>query len=238
MNRLKLLLLLLPVFYISTVSAQTPQADLRKMTAMYRSAKSYSMDITARFYSTEPGTAVQSHTGKACKSGSNYFSQMLNRTTIYNSRCRMLVDEEQKLILFNKPNKKEVNSIEPEEQLFMDSVFYATAKVRYISQDAVRKKIEVKTKSGEFDRMELVINAQTYALEQVVYYYAQNTANGVAGYSKTEISYTNIGINKPIPDSLFSEKKYIDRIKNKLTGVGRYATYKVVDQSNTKMPTE
>lgn len=234
--KIYILITMLILFVQSSLLSQTPQADLQRMTKVYRDAKSFSMDITARFYSKSADAENTVQTGKACRSEDSFFSQLMGRTTIYNNRCRLLVDEQQRLILFNKPYKKEDASVSPEEQLFMDSAFYATAKLKYISQDAQHKKIEIKTGTNTFERMEVTINAKTFVLEQVIYYYAEKSENGVAGYTRSEITYTNVLVNKPIAETVFSEKKYIARVKNTLAGVGIYAAYKVIDQTQTKTP--
>lgn len=225
--RASLLLVLLIVPGIMAYS-QDARSILIKMGERYREAKSFSMQLNMKVYEERfDEKAAVSFEGMVKKKGSNYYSEIMNKISLFNERCALIVDEGQQLIIVSKAVKDKHDAI----AVIIDSVLFKNNKVKLKSDKGGKTVIEVFPAGGMYESVEVTLNNPDHALEKVVYNYKEGL--GLA-YEKIEISYYQVKFNTAIPESFFSEKTFITKKNSGYAGVGTRSGYKVIDQSTIK----
>ncbi|MBC7863961.1 MAG: hypothetical protein IAF38_13375 [Bacteroidia bacterium] len=208
--------------------------DLRKMNKAYLEANSFSMKISIASYRNEKDSkALFTFTGEVKKIKSAYFTEMNGRTSLNNEEYSLLVDEHNKVIVISKAaRQRKENKIS--ELIMNDSLFSAGFSYKFILNTADKKVIEVTATEPalwENKKMVITLNAKNFTLQEIVVYPKTNKDEEEENsFEKMVIRYDNVELNKVIPGSDFSEKKYVDIKKKNITATGKYAQYKVIDQ--------
>lgn len=225
-----LLLLLLP----SLALAQLEKELLLKMNETYFEAKSFSMNATVNVYEKRLGpNPSASYSGSMYKSGGMYYSELMGKITLVNSSCALIVDEEQKLMVYGKPWKMSNVSSKANIPAMLDSVLFANATLKMKAKDGRRSIIEIRPKNSEYEKIEVTIGTAENTLQEVVYFFP---ANEDIPYQKITITYTDTKINSKIPSSVFSEGRFITKKSNKIQPAGKWASFRLVDQTDFKYP--
>lgn len=225
-----LLLLLVAVLH-----GQSAKQYLLKMNEVYSNARTLSMNVEVQYFmGTNDVTPFQRMKGDMAKSGASYYSSLMGKTTIVHKGLTLYVDEGQRLILYGK-NEMDKKSPLPAE--IPDSTVYgsdATYTLGKGTATSVRVIITPKDKRI-YRSIEMLINKQTYVMEEVVYRYT--IEEDPAGSVQTvKLMYSAVMINQPVAESKFSTSKYVTRSKGKLVGTGAYAAYEVIEQPVIKTP--
>jgi hypothetical protein len=218
-----------------TVQAQTAKQYLLRMNEVYSTAKSLSMGVELLYFmGTNDVTPVQRMSGEMAKNGNSYYSSLMGKTTIVHNGLTLYVDEGQRLILYgkNETDKKKASPVElPDSTVYGQDAAYALGKGTATSARVI---ITPKDKSV-YRLIEILINKQTFAMEEVVYRYT--VEEDPAGSVQTvKVQYNNVQMNQPVPAAKFSTTKFVTRSKGKLVGVGNYASYEVIEQPLIKTP--
>ncbi len=221
------------------IYSQEWKEDLLAMNKAYISAKSFQMNIEIKSFTTAADTKpLFDYKGRAVSSEGNYYTSIMGRTTIFNKRSVLLVDDKQKIILYKK-NKKDAKAQNGFSIAKLDSAMVLAGKnvqVKYLLNSAEEKRIQIAYKNSLIDKLELAINPDNNTIVQVVYYYNTENPEFNNSAAKVTVDYSDIVLNKPIADSYFSENKFITIKKNKITPLNNYAKYQVVDQDQTQTP--
>ncbi len=214
-------------------------SDLKKMNQAYTAARSFSMKVEIQLYSTAADAKPQVvQKGEVKKQGDNYFSRMEGRINIKKGMEMVFVDENSKTMLVGILSEQDGH----EELMAYDSVLnWEKEKMKYLVNTPDLKKIVYSNEEDEqYEKIELSINARTNLLTEVVYYlHKEKTEAGDDSedytFGKIVIRYNDVQLNQPVPESAFSTKEYYSSAKGKLSGMGKYKAYKIVDQRNQKV---
>jgi hypothetical protein len=230
------IILLLLVGSVTATPAQSPVQMIVNMNSMYGAAVNYSMSVNMKFFmGNNDVTPIQSFSGEVFKSSDNYYSSIMGKTTIVNKNCTVFIDDGEKLIVYSKNDhvkKKSKDPMElPDTSLFGKAAKYSFGK----GTDACARILIVPGDQSFYKKIEVLINKKTFALEEVVYDYKVED-DPAGSIQKITIQYASVNLNAVIPNDRFSEARFISRQKGKLSGVGKYSAYKVVEQDNT-LPT-
>lgn len=221
------------------VSAQsTPKQYLLRMNETYARANSLTMNVELLYFmGTNDVTPVQVLQGKMAQSGASYYSALMGKTTIKHKGKTLFIDDSQQLILYGEYDQKntqdEVTAI-PDTVTFGQEAVYSFGKP---TATCVRI-VVVPHDKQVYKRIELLINKQTYALEETIYGYTMTEDNDdpLKTIQTVKIRYSSIHFNQPVPADIFSSSRFITRKKGKLIGVGIYAGYQVIEQPTYTLP--
>jgi hypothetical protein len=231
-NYLLAILLCLPL----CASAQEAKTEIRAMHEAYGKARSYSMNIETRIYrSAGDAAAFQTFKGKAMKSGFNYYSEMMGRTTLVNGKCCVLIDKSLKVLIYSEQEQKK-EAAKAEFDPLPDSVLFEDSEVKTLSKTADAHVIELLCKiHPTYEKIELTINPKNHAMSRVRYFY--RTVNGRAPvYAIVDVVYTQVLLNTEIPVSVFSERQFITVTKSTVQPSSAYTGYQVIDQRQYSLP--
>lgn len=217
--------------------AQDWKADLLAMNKAYLDAKSFQMNIEVTSYANKnDATPILTANGKVFNANGSSYSEMVGKTTLLNQKCMLVVDNKQKMIIYKKVNKKESSVANGFSLAQIDSAvlfFGKNVYVNYISNTPKEKRLLIKYKNGNIDKIEMTINPVNNTLTEMIYYYNMQAPGYSQSVEKTVIRFMNIQLNNSIPESLFSESKYVIIKKSKVTASANYAKYKIINQDET-----
>lgn len=224
-----IILLLLVAGLSSDLCAQNEKETLRAMYATYSSLSSLQMNVNVQLFAKSSDiTPMQQSSGKVYKDGLNYFSEMMGRATLINKNCALIVDNSNRIIMYSEPEGKAKD--QKTDDILPDSVLFGQSKMKTLSNKDNHHCIEVKYDNDpQYDRIEMTVNTVNHTLEKIVYYFKPMNGRSPL-FEKLAISYTSIVINGDISSSVFSEKSFVSVSRNKVTPLGKYATYEVIDQ--------
>lgn len=211
-----------------TLPAQeTGQAWLKKMNDKYANATSIQLEFEASYYATHAlNSPMNTMKGKVMYTGDNYYSDAMGQEIIISKKSMLIVNKEQKTITClpgrdaKKKDEKATATAAP------DSSWLAANEITLVNTTGATRTVVVKEKNSIYEKTEITINAVTLAMEKVVYYY-----NAIETGSKPSfvVVYKNVKFDEEIPDSQFSEKKYIKRKGGEILPAGAYSKYSIID---------
>ncbi len=222
------------LFFAPTKAADTPIQLLCKMNEAYAQAKNFSMKINMDFFAgANDITPIQNHQGEVVKRGDAYYSSIMGKITLSNLKRTIFVDNGQQLIIYS--THPDAKKMKPGIDLPDTAEFGKSASYTYGQGTATAARIVIVPKDQSvYTRIEVLINRINNTLEEVVYQYV-DSEEIASTVQRIRIRYSAITINKPVSDAYFSEAQFITKKNGQWTGVGRYLTYKVVEQEN-KVP--
>lgn len=208
------------------LNAQQEMNDLRKMSEAYLKARTFSMNMEFKAYQKAVDQKeLFVHKGIAKKIPGCYYTSLMGKTMLVNKDIALVIDDERKFILCKSPFKEHKNG-----QVPVDTAAY-TGKLRYLWKNDKQRKIEItEIPSSEYEKIELTVNAKSFVLEEVVYYYKRKSMEKELAFEKVHIKYTNISLDGSIPYSSFSEQSYVTYGKTGITPAPKYSGYKIIDQ--------
>jgi len=228
------------VLYVATLfllalpsRAQTPKDDLVKMNTLYRDAKSFSMDLSMSLYVKEKDLTPQvTYKGKSMRDQTTYKTEMMNRISLVNERCALMIDAQQRLILYKERDQKKDKEMVPTgmDNLNLDSLIgRQSASMSYLVNSATEKRILISNPENVYKRIEISLDPATYTIRQIVYVFA-DAQSKVSQTSRIVIDYRNVTMNKPLDKSLFSEATYVRHKGGKPVPAEAYKNYQLIDE--------
>jgi hypothetical protein len=221
-------------FFITalSLSAQDWVADMKKMNKVYSEAHSFSMNISVKVYEKVNSVApMMTYAGNMAKSELGYCSELMGKTTLVNDRVSLLIDKNQRLILYKKVTDKNKQSLKPPPiPMSVDSAMYANAKVKYLINNATEKKIQIISKGTAYSKVEISINTADNTMKQIIFYTENNNGDD-SSTEKVVVDYTNVKINTTISSAVFAEQKFIVVTGKKATTTKAYSGYQLIDEN-------
>lgn len=215
--------------------------DILKMNEAFNRLASFSMNVEVKIFSN--GTDVkpaQSFKGEARKSGNCFYSSMLGKTSLVNAEHALLIDVQQKLIVYDEvreENQKDKAALFKSGLMMVDTALTKLYKLKYLVNNENIRRIEIsRPKDKIYRKIELELDAKTSLIRSITYYYIKSEENG-SPYDRISISYTGLQADAKIAPETFSEKKYVSVKNTKVTATAAYKTYKIVDQRKNIIPT-
>jgi outer membrane lipoprotein-sorting protein len=209
------------------LSAQeTALGWLKKMNNTYATATSIQLEFEAFYYNSHTRVnPVNTMKGKVKSSGDDYYSDAMGQEIIVNKKSMLIIDKTEKTItcLPGSGKKKKQSGMTTTEP---DSAWLAATSITLLNTAGGTRTVVIKEQNSMYEKTEIVINAVTCALERVTYYY-----NTIESGTKPcfVVQYRNVVFNAAIPDSTFSEKKYIQRKGGTISPAAAWADYTIID---------
>jgi hypothetical protein len=233
LNKLTIGIVVLQLFggINSALQAQGEKESLRAMYTTYGELNSLQMNINLQLFTKSSDTKpMQESSGKVCKEGVNYYSEMLGRVTVINKSCCVLVDNGNKVIVYSEPEGKIKEDKNKKSEVLPDSVLFNKGTLRTISNSNDEHCIEIKFDSDpQYDRIEVTVNTKDHTLRKIVYYFKPYQGKAPA-FEKMVVVYSGIQLNTDVQDAIFSESAFVSVSKDRVSARDRYNSYQVIDQ--------
>ena len=200
-----------------------------KMLRLYSTAKSYSMDLSVYFKVTGESNPIH-YTGTVKQSGGNYYSSIQGITTVYGPDHWIIAYDANKTMYYGKSNDGFQKNISHNQQAFADSLLKLSVRPRLKSTNANEEVYVFDMKEGVYTSTEYTVQVSTGYLTRVVYYYRQSED---VSYEQITIDYSATAVNNEIADSWFSSRTYFTEKKGVVSGAGKFAGYRMIDQDAT-----
>lgn len=193
------------------------------------------MDLTIEIFEKSTNKEpIMKYSGKMAKSNANYYSELMGKVTLINSNVNLVIDNNQKLILFKRVNKDNntINKNSNSVPYSIDSTLLANSSGKYLVNNEKVKIIQVVNKNSAYSKIEISIDPITYTMKQIIFYFKKYAGNETAT-EKVVINYKNIKMDVDIPNSSFSEQKFIHFSKKGVFVTNEYKGYKLIDQNSS-----
>ncbi|MEO5641918.1 MAG: hypothetical protein ABIQ40_00595 [Bacteroidia bacterium] len=228
---MKKLIIIALFFSVSLLNAQEDAKEwLKKMNNAYAAAKSVRMVFTVDYYASSiQNTPSSSSKGEVRYSGLNYYSDAMGQIIVVNKHYSLLINKVEHTITClpgRDATKKEQQEMNANTIAMLDSSWLSSSKLKLLDQSGPFRRIEIIDVGGIYEKTELKINAATFALEEVTYYYSR-LENGSS--PKLIITYSSVSFNSGLSDIDFTEKNYIRKINGKLSPATAWNNYQVID---------
>lgn len=230
----------LSVFLLAAVAirAQSFVEAMSKSKSFYQETNDFSVSIKTALYKTntdpKPEHVIM---GAFSKRGSDFRIDVGPRLFISNGKCGLIVDAQNKLLVYSKPDKQNKQT----EELFKefsnpDSLYRSQVSISAIKASESTLAFEIIPKmhsaaTGEPERTTITLNRTDFSLNTIVYHYKPHPSTP---YARIVIKYTNRAGAKAIADQNFSESKYITNKGGKLIPTEEYKDFKLVVQEKIK----
>ena len=219
-----------------TSNAQSVKEDMIRLNEHYTADASYSMNIQVSLYPGKDDVEPDyQYSGHVKKSGSNFYSELMDRITLINERCILSIDQSKKMIVYQENNRKNNTLAQQfssnEIGAVLDSTFLGTNEVTLQKQEGHKKfyLIIPKDKNSEYDKMEMVINTNNYTIEKYTYYFRPEAH---AQYRKIVILYSQVEVGKKPDPEVFSENQFVRKEGNRMNPAPSYNGYEIIEHSN------
>lgn len=227
-------IILFAVALPSLVSAQSAIQRLEKIRSAYKEAISLSAQVEVMAYK-DKADAVGSlvGTGLFHKDGTSYYSKFNKEEMLINSNCTLVIDHEEKQVMWFKPLKKAIM----QNQLFnIDSLLKNGTAVDKGIENGLQQFIFYS--EGIIEQTAIFADVKSNFVTKIISYY-KTTAKKAAGNAESEDDDTTADIYKAVviyknistakaDAKVFSENKFIEVKNNKTKLRPAYADYKLV----------
>jgi hypothetical protein len=158
------------------------------------------------------------------KSGKNYHSKFGKDEMLINGNVNLIIDNQKKTILVFEPHN---NKIKQAEQMpDVDSMLTSMDSVAYMGEEADSKHFCFYDKDALIKQTDIYVYKKNSLVKRIIYYYKESTKEESYGMYKVIIDYKNIKLDK-LPESDFSENKYITVERGKAKLAPAYQSYKL-----------
>ena len=197
------------------------------MNDKYATATSIQLEYEASYYTTHKlGVASSTITGKVMYSGENYYSSSMGQEIVISKKSMLIVDKMEKSITVLPGRDSKTAQGNGTTSASPDSAWLAATDISLLNSTGATRIVVIKEKNSIYEKTEITINATTYALEKVVYYYNTMETGGKPAFV---VTYKNVRFDEKISDTQFSEKKYIQRKGGTISPAASWSNYKIID---------
>jgi outer membrane lipoprotein-sorting protein len=213
------------VLLTNNINAQSdPKTDLLNLFRKYKEASSLDLKFEMKLVLSQ-NKHNKSYSGVVKASDNLYYSSIMGKTTINNDDVRIIIDDNMHLVMctdgINDRAYKDLVS-----GLVISEDILNGMKISYKSNSDNATVIELKEPySG--NTMLYTINAKSGLLSKYECTYSANAADGI---SRMEITYTKMEVNSKLDKSFFSTHDVVKRSGKRLSLLGKYASYQLIDQ--------
>lgn len=213
----------------------TPMEVIREMNKRYINASSFSMNIQVDIYdNTNSSNAAQTFKGSACKRKENYFSKMMGQTTIVNERCLLLVDDDNKVIQYEKKENSNDSHLKGMDIFsLLDSLPKNFKSIQFAEESVDRYYIRFESLDTDpaYKNFTIEVDKNNFTFMGITYVMKNEEDSP---YDKIAIHYTDTKFDAPLADDVFSETKYIIKSKGKVAPSPAFSKYRLINKEDYK----
>jgi len=221
--------LLLVFAYLSSPS-QSYKEDFKSLNRALLNLNSFRCEILIKIY--EDYNSASPHIVQKAKvniNGNNYLSEYENRILLSTDNAKLLINKENKSIIYSNSENKKNYELYNNLNTNTDSILSTADSIIFIKKTNDYIHYTVYSSKSVIKKTDLFIDVRTFLIKKLIYYYNRKF---VAKNNKVIIEYTLLDTNPAFSEDTFSESKYIKSVNKKITAIGLYAGYKVIENNN------
>lgn len=228
-GKIKIFLVLISFFGTLIFNAQTPSDDLILMNKKLTSLNTYDITMLVKvFQKNNVSTPAFETIGRTIKYENSFYLNILDRKTIVNGDLMLVIDDRQKMLLYNTITKEQMQKMSFQNTINIDSIIKSNkAVIKYVENSPSVRIIEVVILDNEISKIQISLNPKDYLINSIVYYYSslgvKNTGN-----SKVAIYYSKF-FQSSKNTELLELSKYVIRTNKKITATTAYKNYKLIN---------
>jgi outer membrane lipoprotein-sorting protein len=203
--------------------------DIAKMNATYSKAQKLSLSFDLKMYD-HSNKMVQQSSGCYYMDGKNIYTEYMGKKVLVNGHCFVCVDENSRTLVYNKPDKRQKSFGLVPLGLNDSLIHKAKGVFSYVEKNNKQRKIKLQVNDETYSSFTVGINLPDYSLRSFGY----TIKNEGEAYSRVEITYPTMHINKNISADIFDENKLIEMKNGMVKGKGLYKSFEVIDQTKVK----
>jgi len=206
--------------------SQTAKDDLTAMSKVFAKLTAFDMNVDIKVYKNEKDASPSfTSKGRTAKSDGKFYLSMLNKKTILNNKLLLVIDDQQKLLMYSRLSDDQIKLLTANQTINIDSIISSNpAEISYVVNNANEKKIIVKSNTETIKSIVISMDPKTYVLTEIVYSYATEDTKV---NSKVIVRYSNFAFEAK-DTQLFSQSKYIKSGK-KITATPAYKNYRIIN---------
>lgn len=229
---MKLILILVSLFYTITSVGQDLKKDFSMVFNHYSELPYYSQEVlVSSFQTKESIKAAFEEKGKIVKGKDTYYSSLAGQETIVNGSDFLHINEVSKRITYYGKIEQDVDLQMKQYLQILDSLDLSS--IKYLGIENNIKTYQISSPTQLIKTTEISIDTDQKLLSKIVYYYS-STADYTSSLYKTVIEYKVTSFNKP-SSTWFDLKKYVS-VKNKKASLNAvYKGYELLLENEKKM---
>ncbi len=216
---------------IQTVWSQSYLDIYKKVGDQYIDANSFSAELKVKInYTEEAKVADEVYVGMVIKKGENLYTQFADKINIASDNKNVFIDNHSKLILISNYSYDEKNIKKNVFSGFEEETYLEKYNFNILKTENGSSFFEIipKDTSDVYKKIELTIDSKDWSLKRI--WYVMNPVDGNM-VSDVEVLYGKTEFNKVEDETPFLLKNYIEFKNKSYQGVGKYAGFKVINQT-------
>lgn len=228
-NKIHIILAFFCVLLASVSNCQTITDDLIEMNKRFNNLKAFDTSVDIKVFKKESDKIPTFHSvGRSAKSDNRFFLNVLNRKTIVNNNLMLVIDDQQKLLMYSKITKEQMEIITNPQQLNFDSIIRSQKwNAKYLINNDDEKRVQLQNSEGDIKAITMAFNAKTFVLKEITYIYS-NEIKQKSGNAKVVVTYLNFALDCKHPE-LFDQSKYVVKKGDKYIAKEAYKKYKLIN---------
>lgn len=207
--------------------AQDFKSDFKKAAEFYKNNQTLSMKVSVKGYTSKndlKGNLISS--GNMYRSGSKYYSSIMNNELICDGKSILLINHTDKQVIYkSEAGKSDVSAATMQQ---MDSLLAKKKGVSYKGLSGNLLEYVISTPGEAIIQTTVWLDKSTFAIKKISYLYNQNSEEYETEMYKTEIEYSSISTDKPADDK-FKISALIEKKGKTYTGKGKLKEYQITE---------
>lgn len=227
----------LALFCLNGIVAQTAQQEMQQVFEKYKSLNAFNISVQYFIYDNHYTTVVKEKAlGSFQKEGEKFRSKQYGTEIIQNDNYTLVKDDSSKAMVLSKAQQKDSEAFDIQQTL---------ANYKSIESISSKKKTQLAYRiifnpdaGSEYEKAEVVVNAKTKLIQEIVFYYARiydvSTDVNKTDFQqpKMRMVYTKVDTSPSFNNEVFNISKYVTfNVAGKNRLKKNYNSYAFYDQT-------
>lgn len=211
--------------FFLNASAQDFKSDFKKSGEFYKNNTNLSMKVSVKGYESKAdlkGKLIS--TGNMYRSGTKYYSEVMNSEMICDGKSMLLIDHDAKQVIY-KPvsGNSDVSSNES-----IDSLLSKKKGITYKGTSGNLLEYVIASPGEIIIQTTIFIDKSTFSIKKINYLYNQNSDEYENELYKVEVEYSSISTAKPSDDK-FKLSSLVEKKGKSYSGKGKIKDYQITE---------
>lgn len=207
-------------------NSQDYKSDFKKAAEFYKNHTDLSMKVSVKGFSSKSdlkGNLIS--TGSMYRSGTKYYSEVMNNVMICDGKSMILIDHENKQVIY-KPDAGKLEAMNPTESI--DSLLIKKKGISYKGTSGNLLEYVIASPGEIIIQTTIFIDKSTFAIKKIEYLYNQNHEEYENELYKVEVDYSSISTSKPSDDK-FKITGLVEKKGKSYIGKGKIKDYQITE---------
>jgi hypothetical protein len=218
---------------VMLLNGQDAKVDFKKINETYNTTETFSMSIKYELYLDGSTRAHETEYGKYMKYKKMYFTSQANSELIITNDYMFIIDKNTKLLAIDKrvDDSKIVNPL----SVNLDSLYLLYSKIENLksSSNSIRG-YRFFIKEGPYSLCDVYFDTKTNFVTEIINVFRDKLAdeNNVKRQAVLKTTFYNISKKSSDYITVFDEKRYVEKNKEKFILSKNYKTFKFINHLN------